>query len=637
MVKVWEYARKPGVILPADAPATVARAEMRDREEPVAIGVSDEKTMKFVAYATWREVIQITSHYSNLRVKDIGLDYPVAYSEEDVAEVYEKMASEKVVGMPVLKSKEEPVVIGVVTVFDLLQGLLKQGFEPIAQTVGEVATREELEKYLTVPDERVNRVWSDLVYRGLPGKIVVRSREEKYPVGLITLREFASTARWFFHRESERGLKSIAKVKTIMLRGAPVATLDTPIHYAAKIMAENQLLLLPVIDPEKGEVVGVLTVYDVLRAYILGAKPGRAPVPVKIPLPKPVEAEERLVYRSTQQILQQVVVAKPPVAELSGIRVRDIARETLPAITINDTVEHARREMIRTRSSYLVVIDERGEIAGVVTKWSMLRAIALKGPIWKRRVHDRYFIDYVLDKNVPRIPADASIEEAALRMVEDRAEVAIVVDEEGKPVGFVTKDDLVEAYEKLRASKVLVENVMTPGRIGVVHPHHSLYHAIKRMQTFYLDAVAVAEGSDVQGVISANRLPFVALEDSVEGIKSRRLIWVRKLVKGAAKKGRYVKVTPLLAIDAAVRMRETVSSKATVLEAIRIMKEYNVDGVPVVDEKGRLVGVICKNDIIRDLARTAQERIERGLPLRVEEEKERLEKKRVQLVEQEQR
>ena len=631
MTKVWEYARKPGVVVPADAPATVVRAEMRKAEEPVAVGVDDERSMRLVAFATWREVIQITSHYSNLRLKDIGLDQPVAYSEDDVATVYEKMAEEKVIGLPVVKSKEEPVVIGVVTVFDLLQGLLKQGFEPIAQTVGEVATREELEKYLTTPDERVNRVWSDLVYRGLPGKIVVRSKEEKYPVGIITLREFASTSRWFFHRESERGLKSIAKVKSIMLRGAPVATLDTPIHYAAKIMAENQFLLLPVIDPEKGVVIGVLTIYDVLRAYILGAKPGRVPVPVQVPLPKPVEAEERVVYRSTQQILQQVVTARPPVAELSGIRVADIARESLPAITINDTVEHARKEMIRTRSSYLLVIDERGEIAGVVTKWSMLRAIALKGPIWRRRVSDRYFIDYVLDKNVPRIPADTSIEEAALRMVEDRAEVAIVVDENGKPIGFITKDDLVEAYERLRAPRVLVENIMTPSRLGIVHPHHSLYHAIKKMQTFYLDALAVAEGSDVQGVISANRLPFIALEDSVEGIKSRRLIWVRKLVRGAAKKGRYVKITPLLAIDAAVRVRETVPSTATVLEAIKIMKKYNIDGVPVVDEKGRLIGVVCKNDIIRDLARTAHERIARGLPLKVEEEKEKLKKKQAPL------
>ncbi len=40
------------------------------------------------------------------------------------------------------------------------------------------------------------------------------------------------------------------------------------------------------------------------------------------------------------------------------------------------------------------------------------------------------------------------------------------------------------------------------------------------------------------------------------------------------------------------------------------MEKHNVDGIPVVDKDGKLLGIVCKNDILRELARTARLRIE---------------------------
>ncbi len=624
-VKIWEVARKPRIVMLGEVPATLVRSRLRDEEEPIAVIVEDEKSMKFKGYITWREIIQITSHYSNLRAIDIALDHPVAYKDEDIEEVVRKMYEEKVYALPVLDSPDNPVVVGVVSIADIIRALRAAGYAPIAETVAEVMTTDSLEEYIVTQDDRVNKVWSDLVYHGKLAKIVVRSPEETIPVGLVSLKEFVETSRWFFHRESERGLKSIAKVRRIMLRGVPAATPETPIEYVAKIMVENDYPLLPVIDEETGKLVGVLTLYDVARAYIEGAKPGRVRPVKKAVLPIEVKPEERVTYVTTQQVIQQVLVAKPQVEVLAGIRAADIALTELPAVTINDTVEHARRMMLRHKTNYLLVVNDKGEVVGVVTKWSMLRAIGLKGPIWRRRVHDRYFIDYIMDTDIPRVKADESIEQVALKMAEAKAELAIVVDENNRPIGFITKDTIVEAYSKQFAGRAKVENVMTPGRIGIVHPHHSLYHAVKEMQTFYLDALTVYDGSRIVGVISANRLPFVAYEDAVTGVKSRRLVWVRKLVRGAARKGRYVKVTPLLVMDAMVPLRDVhVKTSDDVVKAIKLMEEYNVDGIPVVDEEGRVVGVVTKTDIVRELARTAQVRIERGLPL-VIQKKERKE------------
>ena len=227
-VKAWEAARKPRVVVTADTPLTVARSLMRDSEESIAVIVESERTMKFQGYITWREAIQVTSHYSHLRVKDAALDHPVAYKDDDIEKIVKLMEEEKVYALPVLDSPDNPVVVGVLSIADIIRALMSAGMEPIAGTVAEVMTSEDIDRYVTYQDERVNRVWSDLVYHGLLGKIVIRSKDEPIPVGIISLREFIATGRWYFHRESERGLKTIAKVKRIMLRGAPVATPRNP-------------------------------------------------------------------------------------------------------------------------------------------------------------------------------------------------------------------------------------------------------------------------------------------------------------------------------------------------------------------------------------------------------------------------
>jgi CBS domain-containing protein len=43
----------------------------------------------------------------------------------------------------------------------------------------------------------------------------------------------------------------------------------------------------------------------------------------------------------------------------------------------------------------------------------------------------------------------------------------------------------------------------------------------------------------------------------------------------------------------------TVSPKATVVEAARLMLDHRVSGLPVVNDKGKLVGVISEGDLLR--------------------------------------
>lgn len=608
-MRIWEIARRPRLIVKElDLPLTVVRARARRTGEtiiPVVKSIIEEKVLGFL---TPVELILPTSHHTKIRVRDALREHPVLTQGMTIGEVYEKLKEFKTIGAPVVNNIEEMKLHGVVTHTDILNYLVKAGYKPMASTVSEVMTTKDLDKIIVTRHERVNRVWSRLVYQGLPGVVVVRSQEEPIPQGIVTHRNFIEKGRWLFHRESEQHITSPAKVWRIMTRGVMVATPDTPIDVVAETMLRLELTLVPVIDRD-GRVVGVVTLEDVVRAYLEGARPGRVPVVVKVPLPIPVTAEERISYVSREKMMAQVLVQRVAPVARAGITAEEIAVEELPAVTINDTVEHARREMLRRRTDYLLVVDEDENIVGVVTKWNMLYALGLKGPLWRRRTKDRYFIDYIMTKHVPRVKPDTPIENVALAMVNSESEVVFVVDEDGEIIGFITKDSVVEAARKILLD-LHVENVIVPGKTASIHPFHSLYHTVNKMKALYLDALTVYDGSKVLGVVSANRLPFLAFEDAVTGVKSRRLIWVRKLVRGAARKGRYVKITPLLAIDAMVPYRKYIPPDTLLARAIDEMKEARLNGIPVLSDDRQIVSIVSKNDILRELARRAKQLVE---------------------------
>jgi CBS domain-containing protein len=58
-------------------------------------------------------------------------------------------------------------------------------------------------------------------------------------------------------------------------------------------------------------------------------------------------------------------------------------------------------------------------------------------------------------------------------------------------------------------------------------------------------------------------------------------------------------MTELHARDVMTADLATISPKATVIEAAKLMLDQRVSGLPVVDDDGRLVGVISEGDLLR--------------------------------------
>ncbi len=609
-MKVWEVVKKAKVYVLPETPLTSIKEVFRKNEDVKVVPiVKDERTMKVLGFITRVEAILPTSHRSKLRVKDVMREFPLINVNDSIEDAYKYMSEFGVSAAPVVD--DEGRLQGVISLIDIIETFMSMGVKPRAETVSEVMTTDDVDDMIVEGDERVTKVWSKLVYRGYPAVIVVRSKEERIPIGIITPHDLVRKGRWLFHREIIAGRHPTpAKAKRIMTRGVLVARPDTRIEDVARIMVKTGIRLVPVVD-DQGRVIGVVKDVDVVRSFIEGRKPGR--VKVK-PAPKPLEVaeEEKVSYYGEVALIREVQV-KPKVEYAAPkLTAGDIAREELPAITINDTVEHARKELLRRKTDILFVVDEAGRIVGYVSAWTMLKAISLKGPLWRRRVHERFFIDFVMSRSIPRVKASAPLEEVAYQLISNDAEVAIVEDEKGSIVGFITKDDLVDAFARVNAGRIKAGDVMVEGRLSYVHPHHSMAHVINKMKLLALDAIAVYDGSRVLGVVSANKIPFVAYEDARVARKSRRLIWVRKLVKGGARRGRFVVVAPFLAQDLMVEVKEAVRVDDDITRVVEAMKKEGVNGVPVVDDEGRLVGIVTKMTIIREMARhsrTMEEKI----------------------------
>src|ERR1700736_6463534 len=61
----------------------------------------------------------------------------------------------------------------------------------------------------------------------------------------------------------------------------------------------------------------------------------------------------------------------------------------------------------------------------------------------------------------------------------------------------------------------------------------------------------------------------------------------------------FVRETPMQAVDVMTRGVVSVAPDASVLEAVRLMLQHRISGLPVIDESGNLQGVVTEGDFLR--------------------------------------
>jgi len=121
-------------------------------------------------------------------------------------------------------------------------------------------------------------------------------------------------------------------------------------------MATFGIYVVPVVD-RNGKVIGAVTAWDVLHAYLYGPKEGREDVEVKTAVEVPVSKPS-----------MEAVIRLKPVKHVTGLRARDVMLSDVPMVNVRDPLSSIRKAFLRSKSGILAVVDDSGKVVGFITR-----------------------------------------------------------------------------------------------------------------------------------------------------------------------------------------------------------------------------------------------------------------------------
>ena len=144
-------------------------------------------------------------------------------------------------------------------------------------------------------------------------------------------------------------LDSRVPVKDVMTTNAVFVKKDADLHEAARILSENRISGMPVID-DNNRVIGVISEADILT--LAGMKKGH----------------------TFKDILRNIL-GEPVPARKTGSRVEDVM--SFPPITAkaDDDIGEVANILDERRIKRLPVVDDEGKLVGVIARADIVRAI----------------------------------------------------------------------------------------------------------------------------------------------------------------------------------------------------------------------------------------------------------------------
>jgi CBS domain-containing protein len=144
-------------------------------------------------------------------------------------------------------------------------------------------------------------------------------------------------------------------VADIMTREVVSVRADMRVGQIARVFREHQLSGLPVID-ENGELLGIITELDMVKRH------ARPQMPAFLPL---LGAYLPLGTKEYKESLRRI----------TGVTAEDIMTTPVNTISPDASVEDAATVMVSNRSNPLPVVDDNGQMVGIISRTDILAVI----------------------------------------------------------------------------------------------------------------------------------------------------------------------------------------------------------------------------------------------------------------------
>jgi CBS domain-containing protein len=237
---------------------TKARQLIRDfhiRGLPV---VDNKKHVKGVI--TIQDVLRVTSTRSNVTVRGYITNVPLITGDMDMLGAAKLMLKEKRNLLPVVKSEDNPELVGVVSLLDIFRNIDLDKV-PDKQISDIMSTKVETAS----PDDPLTKVWDRMVDEDFTGLPVVGN--EGKPFGMITMFDILRKGARI-SKESETRPVDSTQMPVQKLMSTPIYFVDPSQNMLAamKMMLKRDIGRITVMDD--GKIVGIVDRYDLIKCYL---------------------------------------------------------------------------------------------------------------------------------------------------------------------------------------------------------------------------------------------------------------------------------------------------------------------------------------------------------------------------------
>lgn len=275
----------------------------------------------------------------------------------------------------------------------------------------------------------------------------------------------------------------------------------------------------------------------------------------------------------------------------------DICR---PIIGLNPsrTLLDARNSMLRYKISRIVV-KFNGKAVGIVTEKDIANFMY---DIPEKQLRDTALKE-IIQKKIHTVNETSTIDYCCKLMLQKNISSLLVNDDEGKDKGIITKTDIVEVYAHRQPSHISVYECMSD-KVYSVAPDESIHMIALLMDIHKISRVVVQKTMKPIGIVtSRDFLPigmYHGKRPSGGNLKSRA---DTNLVK---KKQRFIPsgiIEIICARDIMTHTPVTIHKKANISEAAKLMIRNRISGLPVINAKHHLIGIITKTDVLKSAFR----------------------------------
>ena len=263
-----------------------------------------------------------------------------------------------------------------------------------------------------------------------------------------------------------------------------------------------------------------------------------------------------------------------------------VNRYSSPVITLSQdkSVHDAIIVMLQKGIKQVVIV--KGEIPiGVITERDIGRFLERDT---SSRALDVIRIEEIMNQSIVTINEEQEdlSKQAAIRMITFQISSVIIVDENGKLKGIITKSDIVKNFEQICAGTYRVRNYMSK-KLMTCRKTDSLIFALRMLNKSKISRLVVTDNEgEAVGIISYDT--FLRNSGYFKAEKATRDYLLPSM------SAKNMTAGDLLSSDLLV-----VRADDDLAQSARLMIEYKVNGMPVIDNDGNLDGIISSTDVVR--------------------------------------